>query len=349
MNRPETAAEVSAAWLGEVLDGVVPRPSGIVLGPVGPTAHARRIRLEYGDAVHGHGNGHGPARSMVLRFPSPIEGVRRFKEGLDLPRIEVEAYRVAVGTDVFRLPRLYTAVPWDAKETSFILLLEDVGTGEGLDVSRLPEAVRALASFHARWLGRIPPEWDWLPNENDARRVGLLASMFEATGIAAIEQAEWLPRELRRDARALGAAIPFVYSELARGPVTLVHGDLHAANLIPEDGGFASVDWEAAARARGVVDLAFLLMSALPSPADPAAERELLRQYAEAMTAAGAADGARTLMTDYRLALLACFVRRVALRSAYAAVPDDPGLRNVAGAIIRHRALDALPAARGLR
>ncbi|MEE4493244.1 phosphotransferase [Streptomyces sp. BE230] len=344
MTAPLAPEALDAAALSALLgSGPFDPEQELTFEQVEGSAHVWRVRRT--PAVP-HAGRPAPPNSLIVKFPPADDGVRAFKERLGLPAVEHALHGPdgVQGTELLRLPGLHGGGP----AAVGVLVLDDMADGTlpprpALSADDSERAVRALASFHARWWDRIPDAWQWLPDEAAPARANFLVGTFGSAGLSALAEAEWLPTEVRHGSARLAERAPALLRALSAPPLTVVHGDLHPANILfpadPAEPGIRVIDWEAATRSRGPVDLAFLIAN---SEADE--DLELLDLYRRELAATVPGITADGLLRDYRRALLYYYLRRVALRAAYAGVPDDPAMRRVTAALVRHRAFDELDA-----
>jgi aminoglycoside phosphotransferase (APT) family kinase protein len=89
-------------------------------------------------------------------------------------------------------------------------------------------------------------------------------------------------------------AFDTLVAELASGPETVLHGDVHVGNtyyLPPADGDVSPsggiLDWQLMLRGNWSVDVAYVVMTALDPAARAAHERSLLRGYLAELAARG--------------------------------------------------------------
>ncbi|MCF0091230.1 phosphotransferase [Micromonospora sp. MH99] len=341
-----TPEALDAAILSALPGSEIGADEELTIEPVDGAPHVWRVRRD-ADAS-GPGRAARPS-NLIVKFPPADDGVRAFKERLGLPAVErhVHSPDGVHGTELLRLPRLRGWGP-ATRGTSLVLVLDDMAEGTlppraVLSAADSERAVRALASFHARWWDRVPDGWRWLPDEAAPARADFLVGTFRSAGLSAVAEASWLPAEVRSGSARLAERAPALLRALSAPPVTVVHGDLHSGNVLfpadPAEPGIRVIDWEAATRARGPLDLAFLVAN---SEAD---DVELLDLYRRELTVAVPGITADALLSDYRRALLYHYLRRVALRTAYGAgVPDDAAVRRATAALVRHHAFDELDA-----
>jgi Phosphotransferase enzyme family len=291
-----------------------------VLREWGSPPHVQRLEVAFGDGT--------PSRVVVVKGPPGSPGRRAFKESLGLPAVEARAYRL----DPARMPgrpRLLGDLDTDPPSPSRYLVLEDVqeaAFAASPDPAAVAGLVRTLARFHAAWWGTWPDRWRWLPSVADPRRLDLLAARLGDLA-QPMRASGWVPPEFVDGFPALAAALRPAAALLARGPATLLHGDLHPGNVFRDGTGRLRVlDWEAASLGRGVVDLVFF---ALPcaDPEQPARSlHDALRWYADELARLGVADPPGPDSAELWAAVLYYALRRFALRADPAGVPGDTGL-----------------------
>jgi hypothetical protein len=180
---------------------------------------------------------------------------RRAKpEFLHDPLREIEAYRSVLAPADLGSPRFHGAVVEPERDRYWLFIEYVAGdvlwqVGE-LDVWR--DAARWLAALHHRYAGR------------DVGAAAPHLLRFDAAFYAG-----WMDRALgfaqgerRQQLEWLAARYGSVVERLAAEPVTFAHGEFYASNvLIQRRGGsvrVAPIDWENAALASGLVDLAAL-------------------------------------------------------------------------------------------
>ena len=207
---------------------------------------------------------------------SPI--VRRAKPGfLDNPVREIVLYRYVLDSS-----ELGTAVCWgsllEPAAGHYWLFLEKVAGSELYQVGDFDlwkEAARWLAQLHMRFASP-----DSLP----------LAAQRELVRYDAAYYERWLERAIcfRNDPSLvkLAAAYPKLVQELMQLPASLTHGEFYASNILV-DGSVAkprvcAVDWERAAWAPGLIDLAALTAGSW----NEVEKIELVAEYAQALKAA---------------------------------------------------------------
>lgn len=243
-----------------------------------------RLGLQYDIAEAG-----APA-SVIAKFSSERAAMREILERFGGDLREVRFYREIAPRLPLSTPRCYLAHHDDENGRVF-LLLEDLAPAQsadlevGLSVEQAKLVLEQLARLHACFWDRIG-ELDWLaPTEAmfDAMRERYLAAVARLD--ATTEQYPTFLRVARLLAELLKGRE--LVAMLRRGPLALVHGDVHPDNvLLPSlDGGrLALIDWQSVSVARhGTVDVARLLTLGLRPELRRAHEDELLGHYHAAL------------------------------------------------------------------
>jgi aminoglycoside phosphotransferase (APT) family kinase protein len=212
------------------------------------------------------------------------------------PLREIEAYRCLLAPADLGTPRFHGALV-ECGRDRYWLLIENV-TGEVLwQVGELEvwrEAARWLAILHDHFEGR-----------------GLGPAAAHVVRYDAAFYGSWMERALQfadRERRARLEPLARRYDEVAERlvelPVTFIHGEFYASNVLiqrsDEAVRVAPIDWENAAVGPGVVDLAALTTGGWTRPE----REEIARGYLEQAAALGHAQDERALRETLELARL---------------------------------------------
>jgi hypothetical protein len=223
---------------------------------------------------------------------------------------EIRFYRDLAPRVNAHLPRIHGTGsaddPW--------LLMEDLSqqrAGDqvrGLSQQEVRSVVRRIAAIHAHfWQDPSLERLDWLPAHRyffSEADLGLLPTFLREYGLRLGEpMASLLPVVLQQ--------LPQIDAAIAARPISLVHGDLRADNLLfdgPQDDPIATLlDWQTACRSLAAIDLAYLI-----GGSEPPAERhghldELLDLWHGELLAHGVKDYPLVeARHDLQLAALRC-------------------------------------------
>jgi hypothetical protein len=268
---PARAEDVDAAWLGAVLR----------LPPGSPAAlRAERIG-------EGFGLGGTAARLHLEGAPGlPSTLVAKACRAAD-GEAEAGFYRQAAPRLDLRLPDFHGWFP-DAAGTRGVLLLGDVGPArQGDALAGLPPAeaatvMAAAAAFHAAFWDRAGDPW--------------LASLPTWTGIRPAKErripdaipvflARWgdrIPPAARAATERLPRLLRAARAALAPVPPTLLHGDLHADNvLLPAGGPPVILDWPCVERGPAAADFVHFLVEGVTAEVRRSGEGELAAAWTE--------------------------------------------------------------------
>jgi Phosphotransferase enzyme family len=280
------ADDVTAEWLSLAL-GTGPiadfRTEAIGTGQMSET---HRVSIDYGAGADG-----GPT-SVVLKFASRDATSRATGLGLGIYEREVRFYRELAPRVRGPVAACHAAV-MDPTEGWHTIVLEDVAPAEqgdqiaGCDAEHARLAMRELARIHAPifgdpQLGATP----WLNQEsplNQALMSQLLPTFEERYGDrVAAEHQEVCERFFECFDGWLAEREP---------PLGLVHGDYRLDNMLFGAPGnprrFVIVDWQTVSWGAAMTDAAYFLGGALSVEDRRTHEEPLLREYHEALLAAG--------------------------------------------------------------
>lgn len=289
MTVPIGAAELTAAWLSEVLEVAV---ASVEVTPVGTgqTGSSHRVTVAYGEPT-------GLPTTFVAKLGAQDPEVRsRVAHGY---RAEVAFYERIASTVRVPVPRCFASRISD-DGTTFVLLLEDLAPAQQGDqiAGCTPDVVlagaRALAGLHApRW---CDPTWKQLDvltfplvDEESAPGMGDLVRL--ATDVFLATLGERLDEADRLLLDGIPERIP---AWLLQRPdrFALLHGDYRLDNLmIGPAGEVTVVDWQTLAVGLPARDLAYWVTTSV----EPAVRREVER-------AAVAAYHSRLEVAGYDLA-----------------------------------------------
>ena len=208
---------------------------------------------------------------------------------------EVRFYEVVAPKVGIRVPvRLYSAV--DLDENSFILLLEDLTPVRmadqivGMTVAEVETGLVEMAKLHAPvWGDASVTALPWLnygASQRDQLNAfsGMLFDMFLERYAPDLDG---LTDSVVRQFRDLVPA----FSNHEPHAVTVVHGDYRADNMLYDghdgDVPVVVVDWQTVGSGPGLLDVAYLLGTGLDAAERLGNEERLVRQYHEAISAAG--------------------------------------------------------------
>lgn len=224
---------------------------------------------------------------------------------------EIRFYREVAGRVPVRMPRVFYA---ETSDDGKVLLMEDLCAYRALDQvhgmrhEQVIATVREAAKLHAAFArpGALDG-LDWLPLHDHFFDDGF-ADHWPAF-------AEFYELRIGRDAIRLGERVArnmhWLEERIAARPVTLIHGDLRADNLLVGEGDPCSevilLDWQLTNRSLATIDIARLL-----GGSEPAAERrghqlEVFAAWHEELLRAGHTDYSfEDALTDFRLGVLYC-------------------------------------------
>jgi hypothetical protein len=329
---------LSDEWLDRALRGSGALGAARVVGhraelseTQGAAGVVARLELEYDDSTP------DAPRSLVAKFASPYEPIRRLMHAFGGYAREVEFYRNFGADPGIPTPRCYHA---DIERDTgvFVLLLEDMGDARVTDgfvtsIEDVDLAVRHLAPFHARW---------W--NHSRLRELEFLhypGSTADATfmALAKAALAGALPAAKARFGPDFPATLATVVEgllanfdeamearrELSRDTLTLVHGDFHPGQIFypSERGGrFAVFDWQTVGAGSGCDDLARIISTSLPPEERRLCDARLIDMYHRLLGEGGVAGyDIERCREDFRMGLIT-----TAAMNIIASVSIDPAI-----------------------
>lgn len=270
---PRTPEEITADWLGQVLEAPVHRVR-IADSHAGTTGRAV-LELDYAVATR-------LPRRLFAKLPPADEMQRDFVRATGMGRREALFYRQLSGEVPLRVPRCYHADCDDTGDNYIMLLehLEDSGctfrnASEHYSLAAVRQVLNAFAALHAAY-------WDSPRFDTNLRWVEP-PIQHEITG-PLIEQAlgqygEQMPPVFTAMGELYLAHADRIHALWREGTATLIHGDVHDANLFLDGQTPGFLDWALVARGPGMRDVGYYLAGTLSEQDQQQHNRALLEHY----------------------------------------------------------------------
>lgn len=293
MSDHELAPEwMTPAWLSEVLGHEI---SGFEVKRIGDGLVGMNLRLTIRYAGDAGDAGDAPA-TVVTKLPSPDPTSRATGIALRNYEREVKFYRDLAPTLDIRVAHCWHA-DWDEASGDFVLVLEDLAPAEqgnqltGCTVDQARTAVLELAKLHGpRWDDPTLADIEWLGRRTSREDSERLAGMYQLflPGFMAT-YAKYLDDDQQRLVTDFADRIVDWAEGSGGGPLTVTHGDYRLDNLMfasPAGGSpVAAVDWQSPGHGGGVNDVSYFMGAGLLPDDRRAVERDLVRDYGQALRA----------------------------------------------------------------
>ncbi len=237
--------------------------------------------------------GSGPASLVAKLSPAdPVLATRFLAANVR----EVAFYDSVRAQDNLPVPNCHFGAVDPARKASVILLqdlqgLRSVRFATGLSVPDAASLVDALARVHGTW-------WQH-PELADVDAMALLDDFDLAdcwarypAKLARLLTDVRLPRSFMVLVDHLVTNQTRIFGDLAgQGPVTCLHGDTQADNVMFDaDGRAILLDWQMTGKGCGTSDIAYALVSSCTPAVRRACERDLVARYHRALCQQGVAD-----------------------------------------------------------
>lgn len=331
MRIPTCAEDVTPAWLNEALRAGSGRDlpavrslrQQVIGNEKGFLSRTLRLELDWADAAADQ-----PASLVIKMEPESGTFLDAERNTRAFDR-EISFYREVAAQVPMRLPRIYHM---DSGDDGKVILMEDLSEYQcidqvhGLRQDQVVATVRAAGAMHARfWNDASLAQHAWLPLHDHFFEEG-----YSEHWPAFADQYELrIGREALRLGERVSRNLPWLEERIAARPVTLIHGDLRADNLLfgrdARQNEVIVLDWQLANRSLATIDLGRLM-----GGSEPAAERrghqlEVCAAWHESLMRAGLTDYSfEEALADFRLGILYCLV--IPLK-AFALVGPNPGGR----------------------
>ena len=301
---PAGIEEIDDEWLSRAIGAPVQAQEVRQIGQgVGMVSSIYRATL----------TGDGPG-SVIIKMPSLDEAAQFNAAILRLNIREVGFYRELAPECPIRVPTAhYAAVNTETHQ--FVLVLEDLGSLRFVDqvagISRddARRAVTELAGWHLHWWDAAGPivERGTAVSIHDPIYPPLLPPVF-AEGWVKVGSAMSVPESVRRAADGWVEALPRLLASLGQAPLTLVHGDYRADNMLfDEEGRLVLLDFQVIGESTAAGDLAYFVTASLPAELASQVEPEFFSLWRGTLHAGGVPESDTAGMWDrYRAATLFC-------------------------------------------
>lgn len=296
MNVPRHIDELTAEWLSTVLGRPVEVMRVDRLAEDSAFA-AQLFRLH----LTGDSTTEDFSSTVIVKLPVGADNpARQILDGFHAYDREVAFYRDVVGRGAtVRTPRA-RFVAHDPDSHDFVLIIEDLAPLEaadqlsGLSMAQAETIIDALAEFHC---------WAWENDNLDVAGAGLPRidaldtrahhAMFgEVFDLAWPQVAARLYDEIAPEVHELCNHFSTLIHYLAEAlgtPRTIIHGELRSDNLfLPLDGSDPYlIDFQAATRACGLLDVAYLITSSVRSDVRCGNDAVLVQRYVDGIARRG--------------------------------------------------------------
>jgi hypothetical protein len=315
------AGDVTIEWLTDVLRAsgsiVDASVASFVTTPIGTGQMADSVRFTLAYDTEELG---APA-SVVVKLAAADDTSRATGVALRSYETEVRFYQLVAPTVDISVPRCYFA-DVDGESEWFTLVLEDLAPAvpgdqlAGCSVDEAALALSELAKLHTpRWGDGTLAELPWL-HRNTPERVKFGAELIAGLLPGFIDRyTDQLDAELISLGERLMPKIEAWMTEHPQ-PWTVQHGDYRLDNMLfggPGSRPLAVVDWQTATYGPPLADASYFLGAGLVEQDRRTNERELLREYYQALMAAGIEGYSwQRCWSDYRRFTFSGFLMAVA-------------------------------------
>lgn len=292
------AGDLTASWLSDALGT---RVAAVRTEPVGTgqVSDSLRLHLTYADET-------SLPPTMVAKVPAADPSSRAAARAVRTYEVEASFYsEIAHDLDA-GIPTCYFSA-YDPERDEYAVLLADLAPARpgdqlaGIAPEDAAAAIAEMAALHAAgWDAPGLAALTWL-NRHDADSAAFTAALVTDlyTGFKDRYAADLAPEVIALIEDFLPSIAAYLTAR--EGPLTLVHGDFRADNLLFGGPRAAVLDWQTVIYGPGLADLSYFLGSSLPVEVRRAHEKDLVERYHTALTARGVPLSWDDCWTAYRL------------------------------------------------
>lgn len=224
-------------------------------------------------------------------------------DDVDINKLEAQFYYFARGNMATPTPQCYYA-DWEGDDSGVgLIILEDLTTlggsfGNSRDdagVDAIAKLLDQLAQLHADlWGSPLLDQWEWLPTSMatpvDNNQIRIMQKWIDLN-LANPKYQAILPQAYMDDPERLQRAFDALaeWEHAQTTPKCINVGDCHQGNTyVKPNGERMWLDWQLVRKGSPWRDLTYLMVGALTIEERRASERDLLKQYREALIRHGA-------------------------------------------------------------
>ena len=289
---PENSNCLNAAWLQQAMlaggkrNFPTPRTMRVekIGEGVGTTAEVLRCHLTYDQP--------SPTLppSVIVKLHSPDPKAQRANHILSLYWREYLFYRDMQAYAPLRSPRLWYS-DFNQRRQHFVLLMEDLHDLEtldqvaGSDATQAQQAIETLAQLHSKFWNKthqapVADSFGGLRRKNFIPLQILYAMQLHK---ALTQHHKLLPPATQMLLKTFGLHLAEHARNLARGPVSFVHGDYRLDNLFYDSNAqeFVVLDWQLSGISSPLYDVAYFLGNSTTPEVRRQCEQQVLAAYHE--------------------------------------------------------------------
>jgi thiamine kinase-like enzyme len=292
---PKDLSELSSEWLSDVLE--LPVAAFTVLDAHAGTTGRALLELEYAAASD------LPQRIFV-KLPPTDEMQRLFVTSSGMGRREAMFYGSLSAELPVRVPRCFFSASDEAGE-EYIMLLENLVDGgctfsnasTRYSLDYIKQVLAAFARLHAAYWesARFSSDLAWLqpPLQHDIA-IQLIEQSLDMYAAS-------MPPVFKSMGELYLGNADAIHKLWARGAPTLIHGDVHDANLFYDRDQPGFLDWAMVARGPAMRDVGYFLAGTLTPQDQRDSGADMMRYYRDQLLAQGApAPSAEELWQQYQ-------------------------------------------------
>lgn len=326
-----TEADVSVGWLDALLRGagvLEPEVSVTSVGVeriaegVGLLSVILRLTPTYSGST-------SAPTTLVVKYPTDDAAQRFTADALAFYVREIVFYRDHAADAPFRTARCF-AQGIEADSTDFTVVLEDIGgmrTLNQLDGISLADArvlIDKLADFHAQWWEspRIPElQGHFRPISNEVYDL-VLPSLWDAGWAAVLEHTpEIVPAALAHVGTLWSEKCSWMLARMM-SPMTLLHGDFRADNLLFDGDEPIVLDFQIVGTGSGSYDLGYFVSQSIDSGVRSGHDEALFDGYLARLASHGVAVDRGEAWRQFRIATAFCLIYSVTNYPQYPTMND---------------------------
>jgi thiamine kinase-like enzyme len=252
-------------------------------------------------------------KSIVVKYPTDDPVQRGTADALVFYIRELTFYRDCAPSAPFKTAKCYGQAI-ESENTNFTIAMEDISHYralnqiEGVSLSDAKIMLEKLADFHAMWWNspKLPAMQSIFPPMTNPTYEMVIPMLWTQGWPNVIEHAgHLLPDSVRSIGDIYAAKVPWMLSNMME-PMTLVHGDYRADNMMFDGNEPVVIDYQIVGTGSGMYDVGYFIGQSIATDVRRGHDRELVDLYLDRLETHGITIDRDEMWRQYLVVLVWC-------------------------------------------
>ena len=264
-------------------------------------------------------------KSLVVKYPTDDPVQRGTADALVFYIRELTFYRDCAPSAPFKTAKCYGQAI-ESENTNFTIAMEDISHYrplnqlDGVSLNDAKIMLEKLADFHAMWWNspKLPGMQNIFPPILNPT-YEMVLPMLWGQGWPNVEQyaGHLLPESVRGIGDIWAANVPWMLGNLM-APLTLMHGDYRADNMMFDGDEPVVIDYQIVGTGSGMYDVGYFISQSIATEVRRGHDKELVNIYLERLETHGISIDRDEMWRQYLVSILFCVTYGVTVFGGYA-------------------------------